>query len=138
MAVTLEPESEFLSLCVNSSLKITCTSSTTLFQLELITNEQFNNSLLETKVYTNTSSMEDVKMNDSFTIRLESKSPLVSTVTLNAVNPEHNGTVLMCTKSLSTNLKPGGFANITIFVKGKLCMYAKHAMAKFCEVCTFP
>ena len=88
MAVTLEPESEFLSLCVNSSLKITCTSSTTLLQWELITNEQFNNSLLGTKVYTNTSSMEDVKMNDSFTTRLESKSPLVSTVTLNALNPE--------------------------------------------------
>ena len=71
-------------------------------------------------MYTIESSLEDVRMVGDFVIRLESTKPLVSTATLNDVEPKHNGSVLMCASSASTILQPEQFAQIIVLVKGKL------------------
>ena len=118
LAVTLEPVTESLALCVKTSLEITCTS-TSLLIWELIPNHpSFSGHL--SKVYTNTSSLEDVDRVGDFVTRLESTNPLVSTATLDEVDIKYNGSVLMCASMAGSNLEPGNFANIALLMKGKL------------------
>ena len=70
-------------------------------------------------VYTNTSSLEDVKMIGDFVVRLESKNPLVSTVTFDEVDAKHDGTVLTCMTYTPQGYKESTQTTILV-VKGKL------------------
>ena len=114
LAVTLEPANEPLALCVDSSLVISCTTTSDLVW-RLIPNQGNLNSFAP-KVYTSSSSLGDVGMIDDFVLRLESKNPLVSTATLDRVYLKHNGSVLMC--AISQFPDSDEFANVTIIVKG--------------------
>ena len=98
LAAILEPANESLALCVGSSLIITCSSTTTTapvltWTITLIPGDPISTILV---FYTNTSSLEDVKMISNFVLRLESTNPIVSTTTLEEVDPKQNGTVLTC------------------------------------------
>ena len=113
----LEPASESFELCVNSSLKITCTTFTTVILWTFIPNEE-NPDSVEDYVYTATSSLQDVRSIGNFVLRLESIYPLESTATLDEVGPEHNGSVLICANTALPNPKPEETKRITILVKG--------------------
>ena len=119
--MTLEPAKEALALCVNSSLIITCTTPSFLVWRLIPTTEQSTPGNFF-KVYDNGSSLEDVDKIGDFLTRLQSKDPVVSTVTLDEVYPKHNGSVLMCACDQALNLPTDEFARITILVKGNLLM----------------
>ena len=123
LAVKLEPASEFIALCVNSSLVITCTTTTSMLEWSFIPN-QGNVSLAEYEFYNTDSPLHQVAMVGVFKTRLIAKNPLVSTATLDDVVPTHNGTVLMCANTALENRKPDQVAQITILVDGRLftCM----------------
>ena len=63
------------------------------------------------------SRLDDVGLIGDFVIRLESKGPLLSTATLDDVDPKHNGSVLTCASAFP-NPKPDEIAEIAILVNG--------------------
>ena len=112
MTAIQEPANESFALCLNLSLVVTCCSSTTAWALRwIITPIQGGSTLV---IYTNISSLEDVKMIGDFVVRLESNSPLVSTVTLDEVDSKYNGTVLSCMTYTSQGYEE--FTQTTILV----------------------
>ena len=96
MAAILEPANESLAFCVGSSSVITCSSPMAFLLRWRLTTNSGSSSSTELKVYINSTSLQDVAMIGDFVVRLESKNPLVSTTTLDEVDPKHNGTVLIC------------------------------------------
>ena len=96
LAAILEPVNESFALCVGSSLETTCSSSNaSVLKWMVTTNSGSSNCTALKKFLSNSNSLQDGMICD-FVVRLESKNPLVSTVTLDEVDPKHNGTVLTC------------------------------------------
>ena len=129
LAATQEAASEYLALCVGSSLVVACCSSTTAAQLIwiLIPNMPVGpNSTLEV-TYNDESSLEDVKMIGDFVVRLESKNPLVSTATLDEVDSKHNGTGLICRTVTSQGSEE--FTQTTILIVKDNWLGKQHATA---------
>ena len=120
LAVTLKPASKSFAFCVNSSLEITCTTTTSTVRWDIIIPTQGNSSSERTKVYTSSSSLEDVEMFGDLVLRLESKYPFVSTATLDEIDPTNNGTVLTCANTPLEFPKDDEIAKITVIVNGKL------------------
>ena len=102
---------------MNTSLIITFTT-TSFLAWRLTTEQSPPGNLL--KVYDNGSSLEDVDKIGDFLTRLQSKDPLVSTVTLDKVYPKHNGSVLMCAINPLPDPTTDEFVKITVLVKGNL------------------
>ena len=119
LAVTLEPAKEFLAVCVNSSLTITCSTTTSALEWDFIP-QQGNYSLAEYEFYNFQSTLDLVDMVGVFKVKLIAKYPLVSTATLDDVDSTHNGTILVCANTPLENRKPDQFAQVTILVESKL------------------
>lgn len=117
--MTLEPASEFFAVCVNNRLKITCSTTASVLAWTLIPNQESPGNSEHIKEYNSASSLEDVGMIGDFILGLESKDPLLSTATLDDIDPKHNGSVLRCANDLAYQ-KASETAEITILVKGKL------------------
>ena len=114
LEITLEPASGFLEVCINSSLKITCTTTSDLVWLYMPDQENYTNA--DVREYTSTSTIPGEYMASDFVFRLESKNPLTSTATLADIKPSNDGNILKCGTKL-TDLDAAD--NITILVKGK-------------------
>ena len=97
-------------MCVGDELVVNCTVNSFAIFFEV------NGEL---KGFTGLSSINSVEMIGNFEIMLVSVSPeLVSTATLNNINPNHNGTVLTCLTDIDDDLPPEEMASITIIVQG--------------------
>ena len=114
----LEPESGSFTVCVDENVMITYTVSSTTTLMWALT-DPTNDSILDYYAYTDTTSLQYVRMLGDFELRLKSNKPLLSTATLNNTDLKHNGTVLFCANGFSQPL-PEDAASITILVKGKL------------------
>ena len=123
LAVTLEPASESYAVCINSNLKITCTinSTNSIILAWMLIPGQENSSNIDPESYSNSLSMEMVKMIGDFVLRLASNNPLISTATLDPVKLKHNGTVLRCANHIVYE-KANESTEIIIILKGKLYM----------------
>ena len=127
ISINTGASSESLAVCVNSSLKITCTTTTSFLVWTFIPNQE-SPSKLDFKVYTSTSIPADDDTIGEFSLRLESTHPLlVSTATLDDVDTKHNGSVLTCANTDALVPETDQIANIAITVNGKstcvVCYY---------------
>ena len=103
---------DFFEVCIGDKLEVTCKVNTfTLFW-------EINN---DVDGFTTQSMEGSVKMVGGFKVTLVlNNQPLVSTATLNNIDPSHNGTVLTCINTIVDQPLPEQMANVTIIVQGKL------------------
>ena len=99
-----------LDVCVGDELVVTCTVNS--FQIFFEVNGKSIG-------FTILSAVNSTEMVGGFEIMLVSTGQeLVSTATINNINPNHNGTVLTCLTAIDVDLPPEEMANITIIVQG--------------------
>ena len=130
-AVELQPTYGLLDACVGDGIAVTC--SVTTFVVYWRVNG-------ESEGFTKAFPVNSVNMVGNFEITLVSIAPkLVSTATLNDVNPNNNGTVLTCSTTLEDNPPPEDAANITIIVQGTYhtdsCILTNNVTLPVCTKC---
>ena len=117
-SVILEPAGGSVAVCVQDSLVITCTVSSSPTLWWTLTDLK-NASVFEQESYISSSSLQQERILGDFVLRLKSMAPLVSTATLNDTDPKHNGTQLICTKvDYFSDSPPEELAAVAILVKG--------------------
>ena len=108
-SVDLQPAYDFLDVCIGDGLEVTCTADTPTLSWEI-------NGVMQ--IFTRVSMVNTVILvGDVELMLLSTGQELVSTATLNNINPIHNRTVLTCLNVL--NPLPEEMVNITIIVQGK-------------------
>ena len=116
LSVELQPAYGLLDACVGDGIAVTC--SVTNFVVYWIVSG-------ESEGFTKAAPVNSVNMIGNFEIMLVSIVPnLVTTATLNDVNPDYNGTVLTCSTTFEVNPSPEDAANITIIVQGTTLIHA--------------
>ena len=136
--VNLKP-SGVLQLCPGSNVMLVCTNN----QSSVLAWRAFdenNHPEGDPCFFSDQSKIDMIECTSgSFTILLISTSPLVSTATLkNKFDPQQNGTILVCSSTVSPNPSPSQMENAILTIKGTLYMYvlARTCSCLFAYKCT--
>ena len=113
--VILQPASDSIEVCIGSTVEVNCTTFTA--DLAWETDDCFIGS------YVRSANTDIVQEGCDFVVKLVSSNPwLVSTATLNNVQPIHNATVLTCLNTILPSVTEEQMASITIIVAGNTVM----------------